>query len=196
MQVLLKFLEKQVAYVLSVEDKQRVFQNARHVHFSFLMHRPTRTDSVKRSLRAQMSKFYTTYQLNVKVAVTPSVVDYILKDDFVIYQHNIQMLRDYIQLDSVRNSEEIKINSYYKNQKLKYAYDNKDTWLPYFSKFKITIDQWRLLLVDLDANVPANIFKLRSFYNFYTIKQDEKKASELKPIFEKSKVFFKILQDS
>lgn len=196
MDFLNKYLEKQVAYVISVEDKPNVGTNARHVHFSFITNKPMRTDSIKRSLKVAMQKFYSTFQLNVKVAISQGVVDYILKDDFIVFQHNIGLLRDYITKDSARNEQEIKINSYYKNEKLRFAYDNKSTWQPYFDKHTITVEQWSHLIIHLNGNISPNFYKLKSFYNYYTIKQDETQSDIVQQICKESETFFQNIPSS
>lgn len=190
MEFLNKYLEKQVAYVISVEDKPNIFTNGRHVHFSFITPKPVRTDSIKRSLKLAMQKFYSTFQLNVKVAITPGVIDYILKDDFIVYQHNVQLLRDYILKDSTRNEEEIKINTFYKNEKIRFAYDNKATWQPYFDTHKTSVEDWTHLIIHLNGNLSPNFYKLKSFYNYYTIKHHEAESINIQGILQEGSTFF------
>lgn len=170
MTALKKYLLKQHAYVLSVEDKANMYTNGRHVHFSFLTNHPTRPDSIKRTLKVMMSKFYTNSQINVKIALTPQVIQYIEKDDFVLDSHNRNLLLDYIQHDHTRNLTQLEILKKYKETKILYAYDNKKTWIPIFKRYnKFSYMAWKLMIIDLDGNIPPSSFKLKYYYDYYKL---------------------------
>lgn len=169
-----KFLQKQHAYVISVEDKANMYTNGRHVHFSFLTIKPTRSDSIKRTLKVMMLKYYKQCQINVKTALTPAVINYIEKDNFIVDSHNRNLLIDYIQSDHVRNAEQVKILTDYKATRIRYAYDNKQTWSRFFKEYPdTTISDWKHTIIELDGTLPPCYFKLKAFYEYYNGKTEE-----------------------
>lgn len=103
-----------------------------HVHFVFITREPRRRDSVKRSLTGIASKFYLKFQIDLKVALTEGAVYYTIKDQNILAELFPEEIYKFIDDDYSRSLRVVEENKQYKDTRLKFAYDNKQTWEPYF----------------------------------------------------------------
>lgn len=190
-QVLLEtWLQKNcVSYVVA----QEMSGHAKHVHMVFRTYTLYRKDSILRSLRIIIGKFYVNCQLVVKVALTEGSFFYTIKNDDIILSREPKLLLDYIHEDSARSLQVVDENKLYRDTKLKYAFDNKKTWRPYFRNcFQLykrwpTIKEWEQAILLYCGKFPTNRYITLSYHGLYCQSlQTEKSTLEFHAsIFEK-----------
>lgn len=159
--------KKATAFVCAVEKQK----SAKHVHFCFKTSSPIRRDSLKRSLTSLLGKFYLNFQLDVKVALTEGCFFYTIKDGEICFSNNADDMLGYINDDHERSLAVVNENAEYKHIVLKFAFDNRKHWLPYFKQFVLkykvlpTIKEFQFWIFETQGKPPPSYFRLKFEYD-------------------------------
>lgn len=160
-----RFSARTDAYCLFMEtiNGERV---TAHVHGVMNLIKPTVRHSIVLSLRRWLQLFYPQFQLDVKVALTPQVMDYVSKDECLLVSKNVEKLRSYIVNESARSAHHLE--TLVKMKQLKaYAYNNKDYWIPFFRVYHLTFDQWVLFCCYSGYPVSCHKYVNLNYYKLY-----------------------------
>lgn len=152
-----------------------------HMHSVFITSDLKRLSSVKRSVKTLFDKYYnpTKIQLKLKVAMTPEVEAYVRKDGNIIDELEPHKIFSMISDDSVRSLAVVEENSEFKNTRIKWAYDNKDTWKAYFKSLDCypKLDDWLDVIVYMGGRIPPSRFAAITYFNYHLRKPNIDKES-------------------
>lgn len=159
------------AFVASIEQKDEF--SSKHLHAVFIMKEPKRRDNVKRAIRVIIEKYYAKFTLDLKVALTPGCYFYTLKDGNIVAEKDQHRIISMIDSEHDASLEVVIENKKFKETRIKYAYDNKDTWMPIFQNMAIsglnyTYESWKRALFELGGRLPVSGFLLREYYKGYS----------------------------
>lgn len=143
-----------------------------HIHFCFITNEPRRKDSVMRSIKTIVSKFYLNSQINLKIALTEGAYFYTIKDGNVVFRYNEEDIINYIEKDFERSQMVIEENTEFKNTVLRYSYSNRATWQPFFNNLKkshrtMTLEQWKTYVFIRQGKLAATEFMWDLYYKQY-----------------------------
>lgn len=146
--------------------------HATHVHFCFITTEPRRKDSVLRSVKTLISKFYLNAQVNLKIALTEGAYFYTIKDGNIIYRLNEADILGYIESDFERSKIVVEENTVYLQTVKHYSYSNRATWQPFFDNLKkkgrhMALEQWKTYVFIRLGQLAATEYMWELYYKQY-----------------------------
>ncbi|KAF7263357.1 hypothetical protein GWI33_002735 [Rhynchophorus ferrugineus] len=128
-----KFLLKNYTYYI-VYEEGILYEG--HIHLVCRSNVARRLDRVKRSWKCFLESFHPAVPLRVVPALTEGCIWYRLKENKIWFERGLDVLQRFVKSEKERSRQVVEEAKASRRQKIRFAYDNRETWVSFFCQYK------------------------------------------------------------